>query len=1298
MSGIPYSRPPRSYPEPLPEEPFEIAPPPAVVQGAAGGSILLYLLPALASLASIGFIFTFPGAQRSQALLLLVGAIVVLSVLSGFLMWWLQRGTQRSRRRWERRRYLEYLGRVQTELDGLAARQSTQLRELHPDLASLEALARQRERVWERRRGDADFLRVGLGRGRVPLSRRVLLQANQNNPLVEYDGDLLQRAQALVAKYAELDGVPVEADLRELGWLGVEGDAAAAADVIRALLLEACVLGGPDELQVAVVADGGRLGDWAWVKWLPHCRRSRRARTGGEQSAALIASAPAALEALLRDLVRPRLARASASGGAGVASQVMPHLLLVVDGPEAAGRLDRLPDADRLAMGRESGLTLLRLGSSSAAATARIEVEGSGLLSYEEAGFGGRRAAAVRAGRADPGTAERIARALAPLRLEEKEAVRDLGDEVRLAQLLGLESFAELDAAQSWAEEPRYGLLRIPVGERLDGNSVVLDFKEAAEGGMGPHGLIVGATGSGKSELLRTVVCALAATHDPDLLSFVFVDFKGGASFADLARLPHSAGMITNLEGDLTLVDRMQSALFGEMERRQRLLREAGNADNIRVYRARRRSTPALPPLPYLLVIVDEFGELLANRPDFLELFVTLGRVGRSLGIHLLLATQRLDEGRIRGLEGYLRYRICLRTFSPEESSAVLGTPAAHHLPPYPGTAYLKVDGPLELFKVALVSTPSETGSASPIREFTAGGELLGTPAAESGEAEATDMETLVEALASAGEPRHQVWLPPLPVRLTLGEVSAAWRADLRGGPPPEPPFGPLSVVVGETDLPRAQRREPLLLDFSGVGGHLAVVGAPQSGKSTLLRTLVTAFALTHSPDDVQFYVVDLGGGLLRSLQDFPHVGAVAGKAERERLLQVVHHAASVIDEREAIFREHGLDGMAGYRRLRAAGRLPEARYGDVFLVVDDVGQAQAEVEQVEPELIRIATAGLSYGVHLIVTGNRWADLRPKLRDAIGSRLELRLNDPADSELGRQAAATLPVGIPGRGLTRDALHFQAALPLVGGVQPEGVAQWARQAWPATAPPVLSLPSLVNASELPPGAVALEQTRLSALTFDLENGDPHFLVFGDAEAGKTNLLRTWIRALAAIRAPAEAALHVVDYRRSLTDTAALPHVRVAVSPEEVTALVGDLLAELGSRQPPGLGERWAGQHEYLFVDDYDWVTSASGNPLGQLADLLLQGRDIGFHVILARRVGGTTRSSYEPFFQRLREMSPAGLILDGDPHEGPLLGAVRAQPLPPGRGLLVRRGHQPIPVQVAFSPVRPGVVKSARGRA
>ena len=235
---------------------------------------------------------------------------------------------------------------------------------------------------------------------------------------------------------------------------------------------------------------------------------------------------------------------------------------------------------------------------------------------------------------------------------------------------------------------------------------------------MGPHGLCVGATGSGRSEFLRTLTLGLMATHAPDSLNLVLVDFKGGATFAGFERSRHVAALITNLSTEAHLVARMKDALAGELNRRQEVLRESGRFASVADYERARESGAPLAPLPALVVIVDEFSELLSQHPDFAEMFVAIGRLGRSLRIHLLLATQRLDEGRLRGLESHLSYRICLKTFSPNESRAVIGTPDAFHLPSTPGAAFLRVgsEEPVRFqigVRVRPVSTAAEGQRAS---------------------------------------------------------------------------------------------------------------------------------------------------------------------------------------------------------------------------------------------------------------------------------------------------------------------------------------------------------------------------------------------------------------------------------------------------------------------------------------------------------------------------------------------------------------------------------------------------------
>lgn len=477
---------------------------------------------------------------------------------------------------------------------------------------------------------------------------------------------------------------------------------------------------------------------------------------------------------------------------------------------------------------------------------------------------------------------------------------------------------------------------------------------------MGPHGLVIGATGSGKSELLRTLVLALAVTHAPETLNLVLVDFKGGATFAGLHDLPHTAAVITNLQDDLAMVDRMYDALSGEMNRRQEMLRDAGNLLNVRDYDKARQAGANLEPLPWLLVVCDEFSELLAQKPDFAELFVAIGRLGRSLGIHLLLASQRLEEGRLRGLDSHLSYRVGLKTFTATESRTVLGVPDAFELPPIPGSGFLKFDTTsLTRFKASYVSGAFVDGGSA----VTAGGPVgyarpvsfvsslvdLGelTEVGGTGEVEGVALtseaaqqapvtalptaagtkppsllDVIVGRLHGHGLPAHDVWLPPLRESPTVDRLLPALEVvPGRGlGSPGWAAVGPLRVPIGIVDLPYEQRRDSMVLDFSGGAGNGVVVGGPQSGKSTALRTIVTSLALTHTPREVQVYAVDLGGGSLVSTQGLPHVGGVATRARPDYLRRLIAEVAGVVTEREARFRRLGVESMASYRTMQRAG------------------------------------------------------------------------------------------------------------------------------------------------------------------------------------------------------------------------------------------------------------------------------------------------------------------------------------------------------------------------------------------
>ncbi|MFC7673029.1 type VII secretion protein EccCa [Mycolicibacterium sp. GCM10028919] len=848
------------------------------------------------------------------------------------------------------------------------------------------------------------------------------------------------------------------------------------------------------------------------------------------------------------------------------------------------------------------------------------------------------------------------------------------------ADLLGIGDPSALDPVRTW--QPRLGArrLRVPVGVAADGTTVELNLKEAAHGGMGPHGLCVGATGSGKSELLRTLALGLVATHSPDALNLALVDFKGGATFRGFEDMRHVAAVITNLADEAHLVARMRDALAGEMNRRQELLRAAGNFASITDYEHARTTGVALAPLPTLLIIVDEFSELLTQQPDLAELFVAIGRVGRSLGMHLLLASQRLDEGRLRGLESHLSYRIALKTFSAAESRAVLGTPDAYELPNRPGMAFLKTaDGNLVGFRAAYVAEPA-TQAAAPRSERDS---LPALFAAAVGPVETTSAPTssrsvldiVVDRLSAHGRRAHAIWSPPLTTSPDLGDVLAAVA-----------PADTLTVPIGVVDRPFEQRCDTLVVDLDGAGGNVAVVGGPRSGKSTALCTLALALAATQSPARVQVYGLDFGGGGLTSIRALPHVGSVADRFEVDLAQRIVARVHDVVRHRQT--------------RLRN-GSKPFEDGGHVFLLIDGWATARREFETLEASVTELAGQGLAVDVHVVVAASRWADLRPALKDQLGTRIELRLGDPAESEMHRAKAKTL-VGRPaGRGITQDGLELAIARPRLDAADVDAPlatagARLAERYGPVHAPPVRLLPSRVDAAEIACGPTSpsivpfgIGDDDLAPLAIDFADR-AHLVVIGEPGCGKTSVLRTLCHAVAR-----HAEIVVVDPRRALLgvldDDGA--RTRYAASGDAARTHVADLAAMLRGRLPgPNVTQRqlrerswWSGPDAWVIVDDYDLVAdAASGNPLAALLDLIPHATDLGLHVVIARRSGGAARAMFDPVLTRLRDLGAMGLMMSARPDDGPLFGSLRPSPQPPGRGVLVRPGSPDRLVQVAWT--------------
>ncbi|MFE2958793.1 type VII secretion protein EccCa [Nocardia tengchongensis] len=1339
MSTVRFQRRPRREMPRSPGGEVTLQPPPAIPR-AVPANLFAKLMPVVMGVGMLGMValmFTSGSGIAANPMSLMFPMMMVFSMV-GMYAGQGGKGQKAAEADEDRKDYLRYLDQVRRDVEGTAGQQRAAVEWSHPAPGLIWMLAGT-ARMWERRPGDKDFCHARIGLGSQRLATRLV--APETGPVEELEPIAAVSLRRFVRTHSTVPDLPTALAVKGFAAVQLTGDRAQARDLSRAMLLQLAMFQSPGQVLVAVVCGPDTIREWEWAKWLPHSQHPE-AQDGvgsGRMVYGSIREAHADLNSLLHNRVRYSRNQP--------ADPTLTQIVLVIDG----GLLE--VEEDSLREYGFEGVTVIDLcGYAPRLAASRgiqMVVENGECAGRGASGAMERFAVIDRIGARE---AEQAARRLAPYRAPAARAAETGGDDGEVisgwSQLLGLGDIGAFTPEIAW--RPRYGRerLRVPFGIGADGLPVVLDIKEAAEGGMGPHGLCIGATGSGKSEFLRTLVLSLITTHSPDQLNFVLVDFKGGATFLGLEGVAHVAAIITNLEEEADLVDRMRDALAGEMNRRQELLRAAGNFANVSEYEKARAAGADLDPMPAPFVVLDEFSELLSQHPDFAELFTMIGRLGRSLHVHLLLASQRLEEGRLKGLESHLSYRIGLKTFSANESRQVLGVPDAYNLPGNPGGGYLKSDsGEIQRFQSAYVSGPYTGGAAR--REagaVTRSGEIDVTarpfsaarvdfraadripppeqPEPVTAPAEAdqiSNLQMLVSRVRGHGRPAHEIWLPPLGDPPTLDQLLP--RSILTGD---WNPAAALRAPIGIVDRPYDQRRDPMVVDLSGSRGNTAVVGGPQSGKSTALRALVMSMSLTHTAEQVQFYLLDFGGGTMVGLAGLPHVGTVASRMEADQVRRTVAEMVGIVRRREASFRRLGVESMAEFRRLRATGTaadgtaagVREDPFGDVFLVIDGYGAFRQEFELLDQTVMNLAVQGLSYGVHVVLSLNRWAEARPALKDQIGTRIELRLGDPMDSDLGRKFAALVPMGRAGRGMTTDGLHMLAALPRVDGdPDPASLGTGVAQAVstidrftpgrPASAVRMLPerLPHaelLRAAGEWPAGVdraqpclrfpLGIDEAELAPVFLDLA-ASPHFVIIGDSEAGKTTVLRSLVQSICAANTTDQARVIMGDYRRTMLGT--VPDGYLAgygTTAPQFTQNMVDLAAYVTQRMPgpdvtpQQLKDRswWQGPELYVIVDDYDLVATAAGNPLHALVDHLAHARDLGFHLILARRSGGAGRAMYEATLNRLKELNSASLVMSCGRDEGVLFGNTRPSLMLPGRGTYGTRASEEL-IQTGWLP-------------
>ncbi|MDT5115703.1 MAG: segregation ATPase FtsK/SpoIIIE, family [Mycobacterium sp.] len=1210
-----------------------------------------------------------------------------------------------------------------------AAQQRAAAQWSHPEPAALATVPGSR-RQWERDPRDPDFLVLRAGRHQVPLATAVRVQDAADE--IDLEPVSHSALRSLLDIQRTVRDVPTGIDLTKVSRITVLGEPDEVQGALRAWVAQAVTWHDPTVLGVALATRDLENHDWSWLKWLPHI--DIPGEVDGVGPARFLATNPDELVLMLG----PALAdRPAFTGGP---SDALRHLLIIVDDP------DYDVNASALAIGR-AGVTVVHRSSTAPNREQYSDPEKPILRVIGRDG-GGSRAGAIQrwqtggwqayidnADQFGVDEAAHLARQLS--RWDSNPTHTGLRSAATrgatFTTLLGVPDASQLDVPTLWAPRRRDDELRVPIGVTATGEPLFFDLKDEAEGGMGPHGLMIGMTGSGKSQTLMSILLSLLTTHSADRLIVIYADFKGEAGADSFRNFPQVVAVISNMAEKKSLADRFADTLRGEVARRETLLREAGRRvqgsafNSVVEYENAIAAGHDLPPIPTLFVVADEFTLMLADYPEYAELFDYVARKGRSFRIHILFASQTLDVGKIKDIDKNTSYRIGLKVASASVSRQIIGVDDAYHiesgkehkgigfLVPAPGAAPIKfrstyVDGiyePPQTAKTLVVhSVPQPKLFTAGRVEPDQGTVITGADEQDLAGPPRKLIATIGEQLAGYGPRAPQLWLPPLDEPIPLTAVLA------HAGVPDRQWRWPL----GEIDKPFEMRRDPLVFDATSASGNMVIHGGAKSGKSSALQTFILSAASLHSPRDVTFYCLDYGGGQLRALEDLAHVGSVASPLEPERIRRTFGELEQLLlsrQQREAFRDKHGSTHDDGF--------------GEVFLVVDNLyAFARDNTDQFNTrnpllaKVTELVNVGLAYGIHVIVTTPSWLEVPLAMRDGLGLRLELKLHDARDSNVRvvgalRRPADAVPADQPGRGLTMAAEHFLFASPALDAETNPVAAINARYPGVA-APPVRLLPRNLAPDALGPLYRGPEQVVIGQREEDLApvvldfTENPLLMVFGDSKSGKTTLLRHIIRTIREHSTADQVAFTVLDRRLHLVEEPLFADNEYTANIDRIIPAMLGLSNIIESRRPPaGLSPaelaRWSyeGHTHYLIIDDVDQIPDApamSGPYIGQrpwtsLIPELSQAADLGLRVIVTARATGSGHALMtSPLLRRFNDLQATTLMLAGNPQDSGKIRGQRFGRLPAGRAILLGDSESPTYVQLVNPLVGESVVGGA----
>lgn len=1188
------------------------------------------------------------------------------------------------------------------------------------------------------------YLAARLGRGTVELEPQLtadeLPVVEQIEPVTLGGFRKFMRVQRFVAEF------PIGYYLGRFPFHSLDGPAERVLPLARAMVASLTFNHSPDELELALVTADPDGADWSAVKWLPHVNDS--SRTTADGPARRIYRSMADFAADLPDSMaqRPEF-RASTGAESNSVERDYPHLVVVIDLPASQVRLPEV-----FGVGGIDGVTLLVVR----AGVNELPAAEDGALIIDEAGQISTVAepALINADAMSVAEFEAFARTMGRYRGGRDLSLPVLADATprpaaRTPYLtaLEIENLETLDVLRYWERTADEVERKIPLADVIDetslqptGELAVLNFSESSVGGAGPHGAMMGKTGEGKSYLLQPLVLSLAARYSPDQFVCILMDFKGGSTFMGFENLPHVLANISNLEQDADMLARAETVIRAELVKRQEFFDEYKakyKIDGILAYHKLRAKHPGqFPAMPDLFIVIDEFDEFITSNPEFKKLFASVTKVGRSLGVHLLLGSQTITQANIGNIGDNLNYGISLYSDSTESSRTVLKSTAATKLKAGKGYAYLRRDvGPQELTLIQgfLVGDPY-IPPAEPVADIGVAGDTFDdAPASErsvvafssissvapiiDGEIEDVVTEQVIDkdeyqevrwalldklTQEQSIQPR-QLWQPPLTAPISFHDASFA-----------EPNGKALLFQIGDLDDPANHRRFPYRIRPEGQGAHIRIVGNRGTGKSTTVQTIIASAAHTYSPEQVQFYLIDVGSKL-QEVEHFPNVGARAAGTDTEMVDRMIAEFQRVLGVRRAEFESRRVASFAAYMAAKAAAPVAGDPYGEMFLVIDGInefidtrnrGPAEQQIaERRMAALIEIAQGGGSRGMHLIIAGE-YEGTSPRFYSEFGLYI-LHSMDPAElitvlSQESRAAFKSVPAKQPGRAFEpTSGLHARVYVPQLDPIEPipgtdpaeydaeadysagiRALGEKLAAATPLRAPQIVAVPRVLPIEQLwpvyqgalaagapralPLGAAASDLSLVMLPTDDLQSV-PHLLAVGDAQSGRSNVIRLLLMGLMQQYRPDEAQVYLFDpafsmfeERRVLESMGLLAGYhnqasRIEAEAKNIATIIASRVPDPDTVTPEQIrdGSWYTGPKIFVVMDPATTLTTGSYGP--SATDPLVEaiehqrdfGRSLGLHVIATEQTNQyMTRRSSSAFYKALASANADVLLLSG----------------------------------------------------